>query len=143
MFEADHATSTDSERIVTDESEKKGGTDGTTTTKELATAEAEETATKPEDLATADEPTAKTSVIDASRRDFSKIGLDGESHDNLSEMADDTRIFQTNEYHLSNFVDRENDLDFPEGIEGNMPVTVLPPNEDIQNVLTGNYVYVL
>ncbi|GIY30102.1 hypothetical protein CDAR_6902 [Caerostris darwini] len=44
-------------------------------------------------------------------------------------MADDAGIFQTenNTSHLVNFVDLDISLDLPDGIEGNVPVSVLPP----------------
>ncbi|GIY39970.1 alpha-1-inhibitor 3 [Caerostris extrusa] len=44
-------------------------------------------------------------------------------------MADDAGIFQTenNTNHLVNFVDLDISLDLPDGIEGNVPVSVLPP----------------
>lgn len=159
IFGVDYAKSTtDSERLVTDESEMEGGTYGTTASteasKELSTAEAEKSATEPEEFSMADEPTTSETSVDGASSDateqkesldaFSKKGLDGktdgeggdidkDSGENLLEIAHDTRIFHASEEHLSNFVDIEEDLDFPEGIEGNMPVIVLSPNEDIEN----------
>ncbi|KFM56606.1 Pregnancy zone protein, partial [Stegodyphus mimosarum] len=45
------------------------------------------------------------------------------------ELSDDANSFQTRENtnQLANFVDLTDDPDFPDGIEGNLPVSVLPP----------------
>lgn len=37
-----------------------------------------------------------------------------------------------NSTHLLNFVDTDHDLDFPDGLEANMPVSVLPPGKIIK-----------
>ncbi|GBM07626.1 hypothetical protein AVEN_121459-1, partial [Araneus ventricosus] len=46
----------------------------------------------------------------------------------VDEQADDASLHQSesNMSHLANFVDVDQDLDFPDGIEGNMPVSILP-----------------
>ncbi|CAL1299139.1 unnamed protein product [Larinioides sclopetarius] len=50
------------------------------------------------------------------------------SEGQVDEQADDANLHQKkdNTSHLVNFVDVGQDLDFPEGIEGNVPVSVLP-----------------
>lgn len=53
-------------------------------------------------------------------------------------VANDTEQSEMrNVSHLTTFVDVDHDLDFPDGLEGNIPVSVLPPgNISIAHVLT-------
>ncbi|XP_035231579.1 LOW QUALITY PROTEIN: alpha-2-macroglobulin-like [Stegodyphus dumicola] len=52
------------------------------------------------------------------------------------ELSDDASSFQTieNANHLANFVDLTDDPDFPDGIEGNLPISILPPIQSISEL---------
>ncbi|GBN68327.1 hypothetical protein AVEN_136692-1 [Araneus ventricosus] len=56
------------------------------------------------------------------------VTTEGLSLGKVDEQADDASLHQSesNMSHLVNFVDVDQDLDFPDGIDGNMPVSILP-----------------
>ncbi|XP_054723156.1 pregnancy zone protein-like, partial [Uloborus diversus] len=81
--------------------------------------------------------------LNISTEQTTEFGNGSQFSDSLDvvELSDDASVFDdaANSSNLDNFIDVSYDLDFPDGIEGNMPVSVLPTDETTESIIATTY----